>query len=109
MTCVGSHFASFGRSGKGICASRIDADGVLILSRFTGAARELTDALLVIPFAIGEIADSIASALGMSGEERTRRLKRMRRTIAESNIYDWATKFLTTLLGFDRPVGLSGT
>ena len=88
---------------KEYVASRSDEDGVLILSRFTGAARELPDALLVNPFAIGEIADSIAVALAMSREERKRRMRRMRRAVAENNIYDWATKFLTTLLNFDFP------
>ena len=88
---------------KEYVASRFDEDGVLILSRFTGAARELPDALLVNPFAIGEIADSMAAALAMSKEERKRRMRRMRLAVAENNIYDWATRFLTTLLKFDFP------
>lgn len=86
---------------KEYVASRLDNDGVLILSRFTGAARELPDALLVNPFAIGEIADAIATAVEMNVEERSRRMSRMRRAIAENNIYDWAEKILSAILNFD--------
>jgi alpha,alpha-trehalose-phosphate synthase [UDP-forming] len=86
---------------KEYVASRLDNDGVLILSRFTGSARELPDALLVNPFAIGEIADAIAAAVGMTAEERMRRMRRMRQAVADNNIYDWATKILSALLKFD--------
>ena len=93
---------------KEYVASRFDEDGVLILSMFTGAARELSDALLVNPFAIGEIADAIAAALEMSPEERNKRMRRMRRAVAENNIYDWATKILSMLSRFDLPAVDSG-
>jgi trehalose-6-phosphate synthase len=89
---------------KEYVASRSDNDGVLILSRFTGSARELPDALLVNPFAIGEIADAKATAVGMGPEERSRRMLRMCRAIADNNIYDWATRILSALLKFDLPV-----
>ena len=88
---------------KEYVASRFDEDGVLILSRFTGSARELQDALLVNPFAIGEIADAIASAAKMSAEERGKRMRRMRRAVEENNIYDWAARILSMLLRFDLP------
>jgi alpha,alpha-trehalose-phosphate synthase [UDP-forming] len=88
---------------KEYVASRFDDDGVLILSRFTGSARELQDALLVNPFAIGEIAEAIAAAVGMPKEERQRRMSRMRRAVADNNIYDWATKILSALLRFELP------
>ena len=86
---------------KEYVASRTDEDGVLILSRFTGSARELRDALLVNPFAVGEITDAIAAAIGMRPEKRSKRMRRMRRAVSENNIYDWATKILLVLLRFD--------
>jgi trehalose 6-phosphate synthase len=88
---------------KEYVASRFDEDGVLILSRFTGSARELQDALLVNPFAIGEIADAIATAVKMGAEERSKRMRRMRRAVEENNIYDWAARILSMLLRFELP------
>lgn len=87
---------------KEYVTSRLNNDGVLILSRFTGSARELADALLVNPFAIGEIAEAIAIAVGMTPSEQTRRMARMRRAVADNNIFDWASKILSTLFRFDR-------
>src|SRR5438445_5253401 len=83
---------------KEFVASRADEDGALILSRFTGAARELTTALLVNPFGIDEIADAMHQALEMPEEERRRRMQRMRAIVQENNIYRWAGKFLSALL-----------
>ncbi|GGH16391.1 alpha,alpha-trehalose-phosphate synthase (UDP-forming) [Silvibacterium dinghuense] len=88
---------------KEYVASRFDEDGVLILSRFTGAARELSDALLVNPFAIGEIAEAIAQAVHMKQEERRKRMRRMRREVEENNIYHWAANILSQLLRFEIP------
>lgn len=88
---------------KEFVASRYDDDGVLILSRFTGAARELTDAVLVNPFAIDEMAEALRLALEMSEEERRKRMQKMRAVVAENNIYRWAGKFLSTLLKFEFP------
>lgn len=86
---------------KEYVSSRFDDDGMLILSQFTGAARELTDALLVNPFAVGEIAEAIQRALEMPPPERTRRMKRMRESVANNNIYRWAGKVISALLKFD--------
>ena len=58
---------------KEFVSSRVDEDGVLILSEFSGAARELTDAVLVNPFAQDELADAIALAVTMPEAERRRR------------------------------------
>jgi trehalose-6-phosphate synthase len=88
---------------KEYVASRSDNGGVLILSRFTGSARELPDALLVNPFAIGEIAEAIATAVSMPLAEQRRRMQRMRSAVAGNNIYDWATKILSVLFRFDIP------
>jgi alpha,alpha-trehalose-phosphate synthase [UDP-forming] len=88
---------------KEFVASRFDEDGVLILSRFTGAARELTDAVLVNPFAIDEMADALKQALEMPEEERRKRMQKLRAMVAENNIYRWAGKYLSTLLKFEFP------
>ncbi len=82
---------------KEFVASRIDGDGVLILSAFTGAARELTDALIVNPFAVDQVAEAIHQALSMPAEERRRRMNRMRSVVATNNVYRWASKILLTL------------
>jgi trehalose-6-phosphate synthase len=86
---------------KEFVASRSDEDGVLILSRFTGAARELTNAIVVNPFAMDEVAEAIHQALTMPLEERSRRMQKMRRVIAENNVYRWAGKILSALLKFE--------
>jgi trehalose 6-phosphate synthase len=86
---------------KEFVASRTDEDGALILSSFTGAARELTDALLVNPFSIGEIAGAIHTALTMPWEERHRRMGRMRAAVEANNVYRWAGKLLEALLRID--------
>jgi trehalose 6-phosphate synthase len=90
---------------KEFVASRFDERGVLILSRFTGAARELTDAVLVNPFAVDEVADAIHQALTMPQEEIRKRMQKMRGTVAQNNIYRWAGKYLSTLLNFEFPEG----
>src|SRR5262245_11356288 len=86
---------------KEFAASRFDDDGVLILSRFTGAARELTHAMLVNPFAVDEMASAIHLALTMPEEERRKRMQKLRAVVAEHNIYRWAGKFLSALLKFE--------
>lgn len=88
---------------KEFVASQFDEDGVLILSQFTGAAREFPEALLVNPFAVDEIAESIRKALEMPPPERRRRMKKMRETVANNNIYRWAGKVISALLRFDFP------
>ncbi len=88
---------------KEYCASRIDEGGMLILSRFTGAARELTDALGVNPFAAHEMADAIHTAITMPAAERSQRMRRMRTVIQYNNVYRWAGKILANLLHFDLP------
>jgi trehalose 6-phosphate synthase len=91
---------------KEFVASRGDEDGVLILSRFTGAARELTQAVLVNPYAIDEIAAAMLQAVEMPEEERRKRMERMRAVISDNNVYRWAGKILSTLLKFEFPEGL---
>ncbi|HTR24216.1 MAG TPA: trehalose-6-phosphate synthase [Terriglobales bacterium] len=82
---------------KEFLAARKDERGVLILSQFTGAARELRDALLINPYDIERSADAIRTALEMAPEEKQLRAQRMRRVIKENNIYRWAAKLIGEL------------
>ena len=85
---------------KEFVASRFDEDGVLILSPFTGAARELTDALLVNPYATDHLAEAIRKSLEMPQAERQRRMRMMRRVAQENNIYKWTADIISELVKF---------
>jgi len=82
---------------KEYVASRFDEDGVLILSPFTGAAQELTEAIIVNPYATEHFADVIYRAVEMPYEERRSRMVSMRSTVRENNIYKWAARLLVDL------------
>jgi trehalose 6-phosphate synthase len=82
---------------KEFIASRDDEQGVLILSVFTGAARELHDAFLVNPYDIEQTADAIHRALEMEPEDRKARMQRMRKIVKEQNVYRWAANLIGTL------------
>ena len=84
---------------KEFVAARDDGGGALILSRFTGAARELTDALVVNPYDMEAVADAVYLALEMEPEERRTRMQRMRQSVREHNIYRWAANLVTELSG----------
>ena len=101
---------------KEFIAAKTDGSGMLILSKFTGAARELTDAVLVNPYATEEFADAIRYAIDMPEGEKRRRLKNMRRVVSTNNVYRWAGSIINELAGlrswtgapftapvFDRP------
>jgi alpha,alpha-trehalose-phosphate synthase [UDP-forming] len=83
---------------KEYVSSRIDGDGVLILSQFTGAVDEMPEALLINPFAINEFAQQIRAAIEMPETERRRRMKIMRETVAENNIYRWGAATVARLI-----------
>ena len=82
---------------KEFVAARSDERGVLILSQFTGAARELRDALLVNPYDIDETAEALRLALEMDAEEKKVRMQRMRKTVREHNVYRWAGSLIAEL------------
>jgi trehalose 6-phosphate synthase len=86
---------------KEFVASRSDDDGVLVLSDFAGASRELTDAVVVNPFNEEQVAEAIHTALQMDPGERRRRMHKMRAVVAEGNIYRWIGKILSALLKFE--------
>ncbi len=79
---------------KEFIASRGDEQGVLVLSEFTGAARELEQAVLVNPFAIDAFADTLHAALLMSPEEQTFRMRALRDRVASHTVFDWAGELL---------------
>jgi trehalose 6-phosphate synthase len=79
---------------KEFVAAREDLRGVLILSRFTGAARELTEALVVNPYDLDSAASGLAAALAMPEEEQEERMRSMRSLVSELNVYRWAGKML---------------
>jgi trehalose 6-phosphate synthase len=82
---------------KEFVASRGDGDGVLILSRFAGAAEELPDALLINPYDVDDTARAIQDALEMTAEERRRRMRRMRFRVRRHNAERWAARLLAAL------------
>ena len=82
---------------KEYVAARDDEDGMLVLSKFTGAAVELRDALIVNPYDIGGVAEAIHLGLEMKRTERRQRMRRMRRQVMEHNIYRWAARILGDL------------
>jgi trehalose 6-phosphate synthase len=82
---------------KEYVAARQDERGVLILSRFTGAARELRDAIIVNPYDIESTSEAIAQAVEMDVREIVDRMQRMRRSVKEHNIYWWAGSLIGVL------------
>lgn len=82
---------------KEFVAAAGDRPAMLVLSRFTGAARELTDAVLVNPYSIEEFADAIRQAVEMPAEERRRRMAAMREVVSDNNVYRWAANIVTEL------------
>ncbi|MGB4190386.1 MAG: trehalose-6-phosphate synthase [Syntrophales bacterium] len=88
---------------KEFISARNDGDGVLLLSRYTGAARELADALLVNPYDTDELADAMYEAYIMPEKERRKRMRRMRSQIRNHTVFDWGGKIFEEL-EYIRPV-----
>ncbi|MBI4100614.1 trehalose-6-phosphate synthase [Candidatus Microgenomates bacterium] len=83
---------------KEFVAARNDEMGVLILSQFTGASRELKDALIVNPYNGEQTAEAIYTALSMRASEQKKRMKKLRGTVRNYNVYRWSAEFLKTLV-----------
>ena len=75
-------------------AARTDLKGVLVLSEFTGAARELTEALIVNPYDLEKCSEALATALTMPEDEQRDRMRSMRSILVQFNVYRWAGKML---------------
>jgi trehalose-6-phosphate synthase len=84
---------------KEYVAARADEQGTLILSRFTGASHELSDALIVNPYDTDQVAGAIRKAMEMPPEEARMRMLRMRAVVREHNIYRWAATLISELAG----------
>ena len=80
-----------------VAAQDPEDPGVLILSRFAGAAAQLEDAVLVNPHSPDDIAHAIRTALDMPLEERKRRYEAMVASVREDNVQDWTATFLRDL------------
>lgn len=85
---------------KEFVSSRVDEDGVLILSRFTGAARELDEALLINPYAIDDFVEAIKEAIEMPKKGRQQRMIKLRNKVRGNNIYRWAGDIISELIKF---------
>jgi trehalose 6-phosphate synthase len=79
---------------KEFVSAREDERGVLVLSQFTGAARELTEALIVNPYDIEQCAVALNLALTMPSDEQRARMRSMRNLVQEFNVYRWAGRML---------------
>jgi trehalose 6-phosphate synthase len=79
---------------KEYVAARVHFDGVLVLSPYTGASRELEHAIQVSPYDTELLAVALHRALSITPEERTRRMRALREVVAGHNIYDWARTLL---------------
>jgi len=79
---------------KEFVAARDDERGALVLSQFTGAARELTEALVVNPYDLDEASAALGAALDMTPHEQRERMRAMRSFVSEFNVYRWAGRML---------------
>ena len=79
---------------KEFVAARNDEQGVLILSRFAGGARELREALIVNPFHVEETADALYRALTMPAAEQRERMASSRAVVRDNNVFRWAARML---------------
>jgi trehalose 6-phosphate synthase len=84
---------------KEYVASRVNDTGVLVLSEFSGAARELGGAILVNPHDLEGVSSALHSALEMQPEEQQSRMRKSRRALERNTVFDWADDFLAELAG----------
>lgn len=82
---------------KEFIASRIDNDGVLVLSEFAGAAHELKSSLLVNPHDLDGVMASYEAALNLNRQDRGRRMRSLRRAVKRNDVFDWADSYLEAL------------
>lgn len=83
---------------KEFVAAREDKKGVLVLSQFTGASKELKDALIVNPYNGEQTAEAIHTALSMSPSEQMKRMKKLRDAVRRHNVYRWSAEYLRTMI-----------
>lgn len=83
---------------KEFIAAKNDEKGVLILSQFTGASKELKEALIVNPYDGNQTAQAIYTALKMTPAEQSKRMKKLRDSVRNRNIYRWSAELLKTIV-----------
>ena len=88
---------------KEYVTTRLDGDGVLVLSEFAGAADELTDAVLVNPHDEKALREAIVTAVEMHRHERRARMARLREVVRSSDVQGWAERFLADLTASAPP------
>ncbi|MBA3540997.1 MAG: trehalose-6-phosphate synthase, partial [Deltaproteobacteria bacterium] len=93
---------------KEFVAAHDDELGVLVLSEFTGAARDLTEALIVNPYDLQQASDALAAALRMPVGEQRERMRSMRRLVSEFNVYRWAGRMLVDAASLRRKERMVG-
>ncbi|UCH44676.1 MAG: bifunctional alpha,alpha-trehalose-phosphate synthase (UDP-forming)/trehalose-phosphatase [Nitrospiraceae bacterium] len=94
LAIISSIYDGMNLVAKEFIASQVDEKGVLILSEFAGAAEELEGAMLVNPYDIEDFSDSIKRALDMTAEEKSCRIRTLRRQVRERDIYRWISDFI---------------
>ena len=82
---------------KEYVASRFENDGVLVLSEFAGAAEQLRAALIVNPYDVDAVAETLKYAATMPEQEQRRRMRRLRSVVRKSDVFQWAHDCLATL------------
>ncbi|MGQ0538834.1 MAG: alpha,alpha-trehalose-phosphate synthase (UDP-forming) [Gemmatimonadaceae bacterium] len=87
---------------KEFIAARSDEQGVLVLSQFTGAARELADALIVNPYDLEQASAALYAAITMPAREQRERMRALRALVRQHNVYRWAGRMLTDAAAFRR-------
>ncbi len=97
MCIVSSLHDGMNLVAKEYVASKTDLSGALILSRFTGAARELSDAIQINPYSTEEFSDTIKLAIEMPSEDKRKRMENMRKIVSENNVYHWAGNIIAEL------------
>src|SRR5262249_46171558 len=91
---VGSLHDGMNLVSKEFVGARDDERGVLVLSAFAGAARQLADALIVNPYDVDGTAQALLQALTMPPQEQRQRMRRMRTQVAEYSAHRWAHEIL---------------
>jgi trehalose 6-phosphate synthase len=93
---------------KEFVAARDDERGVLVLSHFTGAARELTEALIVNPYDLEQASAALATAVQLPEDEQRDRMRAMRELVSHFNVYRWAGRMLIDAAQLRRREQLTG-
>jgi trehalose 6-phosphate synthase len=89
LALVSSVYDGMNLVAKEYVASQVDADGVLLVSHMTGAAEELTEAMIINPYDTDGVAEAIKDALEMPADKRRERMQAMRAYLAAHDIHRW--------------------